>query len=130
MGVQRKVDLAGTLNSPDQAHVSAEAAGIVRSVLVEIGREVRAGDPLVKLETRELALAVERAESALRQTRAQLGMHGPIAGATRRRPTRRSDPSATRWRAVTTRAPPSSARRSSRDAASCRRSICRPRKRG
>src|SRR6476646_10537003 len=62
MGVQRKVDLAGTLMSPDQAKVSAEAAGIVRGVLVEIGREVRAGDPLVKLETRESQLAVERAE--------------------------------------------------------------------
>src|SRR3954464_11979680 len=81
MAVQRKVDLAGTLMSPDQAKVSAESAGIVRGVLVEIGREGRAGDPLVKLETRELALAVERAESALRQTRAQLGMHGPLAAA-------------------------------------------------
>ena len=81
MAVQRKVDLAGTLMSPDQARVSAEAAGIVRGVLVEIGREVRAGDPLVKIETRELALAVERAESALRQTRAQLGMHGAINAA-------------------------------------------------
>jgi len=72
--VQRQVDLAGTLLSPDQAKVSAEAAGVVRSVLVEIGREVRVGDPLVKIEPRELALAVARAESALRQTRAQLGM--------------------------------------------------------
>src|SRR3954467_4060951 len=81
MAVQRKVDLAGTLMSPDQAKVSAESAGIVRGVLVEIGREGRAGDPLVKLETRELALAVERAESALRQTRAQLGMHGPLTTA-------------------------------------------------
>ena len=72
--VQRKVDLAGTLLSPDQAKVSAEAAGVVRSVLVEIGREVRAGEPLVKIEPRELALAAARAESALRQTRAQLGM--------------------------------------------------------
>jgi membrane fusion protein, multidrug efflux system len=80
MAVQRQVDLAGTLMSPDQAKVSAEAAGIVRQVLVEIGREVRAGDPLVKLEPRELALALARAESALRQTRAQLGMHGPITG--------------------------------------------------
>lgn len=79
MAVQRQVDLAGTLLSPDQARVSAEAAGIVREILVEIGREVRAGDPLVKLEPRELALALARAESALRQTRAQLGMHGPIA---------------------------------------------------
>ena len=78
MTVQRQVDLAGTLMSPDQAKVSSEAAGIVRDVLVEIGREVRAGDPLVKIEPRELALALARAESALRQTRAQLGMHGAI----------------------------------------------------
>ena len=80
MTVQRQVDLAGTLLSPDQAKVSAEAAGVVRSVLVEIGREVRVGDPLVKLEPRELALALARAESALRQTRAQLGMPDPLAG--------------------------------------------------
>jgi RND family efflux transporter MFP subunit len=76
--VQRQVDLAGTLLSPDQAKVSAEAAGVVRSVLVEIGREVRVGDPLVKLEPRELILALARAESALRQTRAQLGMPDPV----------------------------------------------------
>jgi membrane fusion protein (multidrug efflux system) len=80
IAVQRKVDLAGTLLSPDQAKVSSEAAGVVRSVLVEIGREVRVGDPLVKLEPRELALALARAESALRQTRAQLGMPEALAG--------------------------------------------------
>jgi len=80
MPVQRQVDLAGTLLSPDQAKVSAEAAGVVREVLVEIGSKVRSGDPLVKLEPRELALALARAESALRQTRAQLGMHGSIDG--------------------------------------------------
>src|SRR5829696_5522158 len=54
MTVQRQVDLAGTLLSPDQARVSAEAAGIVRGVLVEIGREVRVGDPLVRLDEQEL----------------------------------------------------------------------------
>ena len=80
MAIQRQVDLAGTLMSPDQARVSAEAGGIVRSVLVEIGREVKAGDPLIRIEPRELALAVARAESALRQTRAQLGMHGALDG--------------------------------------------------
>ncbi len=78
MAVQRQVDLAGTLLSPDQAKVSAEAAGVVRNVVVEIGSQVRPGDPLVRLEPRELALAFARAESALRQTRAQLGMHGPL----------------------------------------------------
>jgi len=77
--VQRQVDLAGTLLAPDQAKVSAEAAGVVRSVPVEIGREVRVGDPLVTIEPKELALALARAESALRQTRAQLGMADPLA---------------------------------------------------
>ncbi len=72
------VDLAGTLLSPDQAKVSAEAAGVVRAVMVEIGAEVKVGTPLVRLEPRELQLALARAESALRQTRAQLGMHGPL----------------------------------------------------
>jgi RND family efflux transporter MFP subunit len=78
MTVQRQVDLAGTLLSPDQARVSSEAAGLVRSVLIDIGREVRAGDPLVRLDEQELKLAAARAESALRQTRAQLGMHGAL----------------------------------------------------
>jgi RND family efflux transporter MFP subunit len=78
MSIQRAVDLAGTLLSPDQARVSAEAAGVVRAVLVEIGQEVRVGTPLVRLEPRELELALARAESALRQTRAQLGMQGPL----------------------------------------------------
>jgi RND family efflux transporter MFP subunit len=78
MSIQRVVDLAGTLLSPDEAKVSAEAAGVVRAVLVEIGQDVKVGTPLVKLEPRELQLALARAESALRQTRAQLGMHGPL----------------------------------------------------
>jgi RND family efflux transporter MFP subunit len=78
MAVQRQVDLAGTLMSPDQARVSSETAGIVRKVLVEIGSEVRAGDPLVRLDSQELSLALTRAESALQQTRAQLGMHGAV----------------------------------------------------
>jgi RND family efflux transporter MFP subunit len=81
MAVQRQIDLAGTLLSPDQARVSSEAAGVVRRVAVEIGRAVSVGAPLVELETQELELALRRAESALRQTRAQLGMPGdPVDG--------------------------------------------------
>lgn len=74
MSVERRADLSGTLVSPDQAKVSSEVAGIVRDVVIELGSEVRAGDTLVKLEPRELALALERADSALTQVEAQLGM--------------------------------------------------------
>jgi RND family efflux transporter MFP subunit len=68
------VELSGTLISPDQSRVSSEVAGIVRDVLVEIGQEVTAGQELVRLDTTELNLALQRAESALRQTEAQLGI--------------------------------------------------------
>ena len=74
ISVERRVDLSGTLVSPDQARVSAEVGGIIRDVPVQLGMEVRTGDVLVRLEPRELALALERAESALRQVEAQLGI--------------------------------------------------------
>jgi membrane fusion protein, multidrug efflux system len=74
MSVQREVDLSGTLTSPDQARISSEVAGIVRDVRVQLGTEVRAGDVIARLEPRELQLALDRAESALRQVEAQLGI--------------------------------------------------------
>jgi RND family efflux transporter MFP subunit len=74
ISVQRSVELSGTLISPDQARVSSEVAGVVRDVLVEIGQEVNAGQELVRLDTTELNLALQRAESSLRQTEAQLGI--------------------------------------------------------
>src|SRR5438067_9933117 len=74
ISLQRTADLSGTLVSPDQARVSSEVAGIVRDVLIEIGQEVRVGQELVRLDTTELNLALQRAESAMRQTEAQLGI--------------------------------------------------------
>jgi RND family efflux transporter MFP subunit len=74
MSIQREVDLSGTLTSPDQARISSEVAGIVRDVRVQLGTEVRAGDVIARLEPRELQLALDRAESALRQVEAQLGI--------------------------------------------------------
>jgi multidrug efflux pump subunit AcrA (membrane-fusion protein) len=78
ISVQRQVELAGTLVSPDQARVSSEVAGIVREVLVELGHEVKPGQVLVKLEPRELELALRQSEGLLRQTEAQLGMDGSL----------------------------------------------------
>ena len=74
LSIQRQVDLSGTLLSPDQARVSSEVAGIILDVPVQLGSEVRPRDILVRLDTRELQLAVDRAESALRQVEAQLGI--------------------------------------------------------
>ena len=74
MRVERRVDVAGTLTSPDTVRVSTQVAGIVGQVAIELGTEVRQGDLLVRLDPRELTLTVTRAESALRQVEAQLGL--------------------------------------------------------
>ena len=76
ISIQRDVDLAGSLISPDQAKVSSEAAGVVRAILVELGQEVSAGQVVVTLDPQELDLALQRAQSQLRQTEAQLGIDG------------------------------------------------------
>lgn len=80
ISIPRLVDLSGTLASPDQARVSSEIAGVVREVTVELGSEVRPGTVLVRVQPRELELAVERAESALRQVEAQLGLSQTESG--------------------------------------------------
>jgi len=76
IAVQREVDLAGSLVSPDQAKVSSEVAGVVRQVLVELGQEVKAGQVVAKVDATELDLALQRAKSQLKQTEAQLGIDG------------------------------------------------------
>jgi len=76
ISIQREVELAGSLISSDQARVSSEVAGMVRRVLVELGQEVAVGQVVVELDTRELELSLQRAESQLRQTEAQLGIDG------------------------------------------------------
>jgi RND family efflux transporter MFP subunit len=76
ISIQREVDLAGSLISPDQAKVSSEVAGVVRQVLVELGQEVAVDQIMVKLDPRELDLALKRAQSQLKQTEAQLGIDG------------------------------------------------------
>jgi len=74
IAVQRQIDLSGNLVSNDQVKISTEVAGTVLEANIEIGQEVRAGQVLIKLDERELQFARDRAESALRQTEAQLGI--------------------------------------------------------
>ena len=75
ISIQRQVDLSGTLASLDQVRVSSEASGVIESVNAELGQEVRAGQVLIQIDTRELELGLVRVESALRQTEAQLGIN-------------------------------------------------------
>ena len=74
ISIQREIELSGNLVSIDQVKVSTEVAGTVIFANIDLGKEVKAGEVLVKLDDRELQLARDRAESALKQTEAQLGL--------------------------------------------------------
>jgi RND family efflux transporter MFP subunit len=74
ISIQRQIELSGNLASIDLVKVSAEVAGTVIFANIDLGREVQAGEVLVRLDDRELQLARDRAESALKQTEAQLGL--------------------------------------------------------
>jgi RND family efflux transporter MFP subunit len=74
ISIQRQIELSGNLASIDQVKVSTEVAGTVIFANIDLGKEVQAGEVLVKLDDRELQLARDRAESALKQTEAQLGL--------------------------------------------------------
>jgi RND family efflux transporter MFP subunit len=76
ISIQRQVELAGTMISPDQAKVSSEVAGRIKRLMVELGSEVKIGQPIVELDTSELELSLQQAESQMHQTEAQLGMDG------------------------------------------------------
>ena len=55
------------LDYESASHLRAESAGFVEEVFVENGQHVLAGDPLLRLENRELAVDISRLRAELRQ---------------------------------------------------------------
>ncbi len=77
----RMVHVQGNLVCDERVVVGAKVAGRIAELgqdtasrTVDLGSEVRAGDLLVRLETEELQLKVQQAESQLEQVRATLGL--------------------------------------------------------
>jgi RND family efflux transporter MFP subunit len=64
--------LNGSVEGKTAATISAKLAGRIEEVLVQEGQKVKGGDPLVKLESTELANAVRTAQDAV--TKAQINL--------------------------------------------------------
>lgn len=62
----------GELVSPVRSELSPKVAGRVGKIFVDSGARVKAGQPLLELETEYLELDVKRAEAALARSRAAL----------------------------------------------------------
>ena len=73
---RRRIQAVGSLYALEESTLSSEVEGRVDEVLADIGDNVREGQPLVRLDPRELQLEVDRQRGIVTQVRAQLGI-GP-----------------------------------------------------
>jgi len=74
--LRRSVEAVGTLEAHDQATISAEVAGRVARMAVDMGDRVKAGSPLVLLDAERLRYHTNEQQAALQQARAKLGAQG------------------------------------------------------
>ena len=77
--VEVVVTASGNVRAAAQVNLGFRLGGQVAEVLVEEGQFVRAGQPLVRLDTRNLELQVAQAEASLAAAKAQLAklLEGP-----------------------------------------------------
>lgn len=64
----------GSLFSDEQSVLGSKVAGRVATVHVDLGDQVKQGEPIVTLETDEFRLLVEQAEAQLEQARSAVGL--------------------------------------------------------
>lgn len=69
----------GTLYADEDSAIGARVSGRVARVHVDLGDHVKAGDPLVSLETDEFELLVSQVEAQLNQARSAVGLTGSEA---------------------------------------------------
>ena len=74
--IQRNVESVGSLFALEEVTVSSEVDGKVDEVLADVGDRVDRGQPIVKVSTVELRLALEQQRALYQQALARLGMSG------------------------------------------------------
>lgn len=72
--MQRAVDITGTLHGQEEAAISAKVGGRIVDVFKDIGDRAAPGEPLAQIEQTDYELAMNKAEMAVRETLAQLGL--------------------------------------------------------
>ncbi len=70
----RIVRAQGTLIEDEYALLGVKVAGRIKTVLVDIGSRVEAGQPVAELDTEEFDLLVQQAEAQVQQARAAVGL--------------------------------------------------------
>lgn len=74
LDTEETVYATGSLAAQDRATLSAKVPGRLESIVADLGRRVKEGDLLAKLERQDYELRRRQAEAALAQARARLGL--------------------------------------------------------
>jgi RND family efflux transporter MFP subunit len=74
-GLQRSVEVVGSLVADEEVVVSAQAPGELAQLNVDFGSYVARGQVIAQIDQRDAKLKVEQAEATLKQTMARLGMN-------------------------------------------------------
>lgn len=74
-GLQRGVEVVGSLVADEEVVVSAQAPGELAALNVDFGAYVQRGQIIARIDQRDAKLKVEQAEATLKQTMARLGMN-------------------------------------------------------
>lgn len=72
--LDRSISVTGSLEPDEMVALSSEVAGRVQAIYFDFGQAVRKGQVVVQLDKREYEFQLERAQSALAQARARLGI--------------------------------------------------------
>jgi multidrug efflux pump subunit AcrA (membrane-fusion protein) len=72
--MESTITALGSLEAIDHATISIKTTGRLRSLAVDVGSRVRAGDVLAEIEPRDYELRVQQSAAALAQIRARLGL--------------------------------------------------------
>jgi RND family efflux transporter MFP subunit len=72
--IERTVSISGTLAADEQVTVSAEVAGRLASIAVDMASPVQKGQVVAHIENSDYRLRVEQAAAAVAQARAELGL--------------------------------------------------------
>jgi RND family efflux transporter MFP subunit len=73
---ERAVPVLGSLEPMERIVLAAKVAGRLTSVSVDLGTAVRAGQEVARIDPTDFELRLKRAEAAVEQARARLGVRG------------------------------------------------------
>lgn len=73
-GVQRKIEVVGTLYGDEDTTVSAKVPGKIVELTCDMGDRIKSGDKLAQIETTDYELAVTQRQLAVRESLAKVGL--------------------------------------------------------